>query len=141
MRWRSHCVVMSGLKLAELCPLPVWCWDCRCILAFLRYTFLKRYFYSCFSISQIVLLQAGGDTFPLIDNSGTVLGMVSGQKAVPCLDRVPTRPCHKAAQGSSCTHALRAGWTLFPAYPSTNQEMLCHILLCLPSPHVPPEDA
>lgn len=56
----------------------------------------KRYFYSFFpSVFQVVLLQAGGDTFPLIGNSGTVLGMVSGQKAVPCPDAGPTRPCHK----------------------------------------------
>lgn len=27
VRWRSHCVVLSSLKLTELCPLPVWRWD------------------------------------------------------------------------------------------------------------------
>lgn len=44
-----------------------------------------------------MLLQAGGDTFPLMGNSGTVLGMVSGPKAVPCPDSGSTRPCHKTA--------------------------------------------
>lgn len=78
----------------------------------------KKVFLQSFSVSQIVLLQAGGDTFPLIGSSGTVLGMVSGQKAVPCPDLGP-RPCHKAAYAHMHTCTL---WGLDPVpYISCDQ--------------------
>lgn len=36
------------------------------------------------SVFQIQLLKAGGDSFPLMGGSGTVLGRVSGQGSLPC---------------------------------------------------------
>lgn len=78
-----------------------------CISVPVIHNFNKVFLQFFFSVSQVVLLQTGGDTFPLIGNSGTVLGMVSDQKTVPCPDSEPTRPCHKAAHAHM--HSVWAG--------------------------------
>lgn len=51
-----------------------------CLWPFAKKGILQVFFPSVF---QIQLLKAGGDSFPLMGGSGTVLGRVSGQGPVP----------------------------------------------------------
>ena len=52
-----------------------------CLRPFNRERYSSLFFFSVF---QIQLLKAGGDSFPLMGGSGIVLGRVSGQGSVPC---------------------------------------------------------